>query len=335
MKIAIIGSNNADSMESNLQEAFEYAGHKALIFDIKKKISINCISRYTSVLDMLARRYSDSYDEKVFLKLLKRVLDFNPDLVVSLYRFVHPNFVKSIKKERIPIIQINPDQLTTLELQQIFVEPYDFYFSKDPYMVRFMRNNMKLNVYHYNEAFNSRYHHKPNILKSKCEEEVKIDVMTYGSLYPYRCRMLKCVLDAGINMKIFGLKPQRFYDATLDSAFQNRYIVGKEKAKLLYGSKIVFNQMHYAEIEGVNCRFFEAYGAGAFQISDYKPILKDILPIDPELVTFKNIDDAIEKIKYYLNNPDKRYEISSTIYECLKNKYSYDNLVKFILSRIQ
>lgn len=334
MKIAIIGSNKADSMESNLLEAFEYAGHQAKIFDIKNKMPLNSVSRYTSVLDVLARRYSDSYDKILFFKLLKSVLGFNPDLVVSLYRFVHPSFVKYIKDKNIPIIQINPDQLTTLELQQIFVEPYDVYFSKDPYMVRFMRNNMKLNAYYYNEAFNSRYHHKPDIPKSECEKEVGIDVMTYGSLYPYRCRMLKYVLDAGINLKIFGLKPQRFYDTALDSAFQNRYIVGEEKAKLLYGSKIVFNQMHYAEIEGVNCRFFEANGAGAFQLSDYKPILKDILPIDPELVTFKNIDDAIEKMKYYLNNPDKRYEISSTVYEWFKDRYSYDNLIKYVLSKI-
>lgn len=334
MKIAIVGSNKADSMESNLQEAFEYASHQAQIFDIKKKSSLNFVNRYISALDLLARRYSNTYDEKIFLNLLNRILDFNPDLVICLYRFVHPKFVKLIKKEKIPIIQINPDALTTFELQQIFVEPYDVYFAKDPYIVHFMRNNMKLNAYYYNEAFNSRYHHKPDIPKSECEKKVGIDVMTYGSLYPYRCRMLKHVLDAGINLKIFGLKPQRFYDTALDSAFQNRYIVGEEKAKLLYGSKIVFNQMHYAEIEGVNCRFFEANGAGAFQLSDYKPILKDILPIDPELVTFKNIDDAIEKMKYYLNNPDKRYEISSTVYEWFKSKYSYDNLVEFVLSKI-
>lgn len=334
MRIAIIGSNSSDSMESNLQEAFEYAGHQAQIFDIRKKLSLNCINRYTSVLDVLARRYSSFYDERVFMNLAQKVIAASPDLVICVYRFIHPSFVKFIKNKRVPIIHINPDALTTFEQQQLFVEPYDIYFTKDPYIVHFMRDNMKLNVYHYNEAFNSRSHYKPDIPKFKCEEEVGIDVMTYGSLYPYRCRMLKHVLNAGINLKIFGLKPLRFYDTALDSAFQNRYIVGEEKAKLLYGSKIVFNQMHYAEIEGVNCRFFETNGAGAFQISDYKPILKDILPIDPELVTFKNIDDAIEKMKYYLNNPDKRYEISSTVYEWFKNRYSYDNLIEYVLSKI-
>ncbi|WP_431881872.1 glycosyltransferase family protein [Parabacteroides goldsteinii] len=63
-------------------------------------------------------------------------------------------------------------------------------------------------------------------------------------------------------------------------------------------------------------------------------MLKDILPIDPELVTFKNIDEAIVKIKYYLNNPTKRYEISRTIYDWFKSRYSYDNLVDIILNKI-
>ena len=94
----------------------------------------------------------------------------------------------------------------------------------------------------------------------------------------------------------------RFYDKSLDPYFQNKYITGEKKAKILYGSKIVFNQMHYAEIESVNNRFFEAYGAGAFQLSDYRKILSRILPkeVKPELVSFNGIDDGIDKIKYYL-----------------------------------
>ena len=334
MKIAIIGSNSVDSMESNLKEAFEFIGHQVQIFDIKKKSASDFVIRSVSVLDLLARRYSNTYDEKIFMRLLLNVLYFKPDIVISLYRFVHPNFVKSIKKEKIPIIQINPDALTTFELQQIFVEPYDAYFTKDPYIMRFMKDNMRLNVFLYEEAFNFRTHVKPAMDKAVCEAEGGIDVMTYGTMDPYRCRMLKNVVDAGIDLKIYGVKPHRFYDSSLDAVFQDKYIVGEEKAKLLYGSKIVFNQMHYAEIEGVNCRFFEANGAGAFQISDYKPILKDILPINPELVTFMNIDDAIEKIKYYLNHPLERYEIAGTIYEWFKDRYSYDNLVKYVLSKI-
>ena len=267
----------------------------------------------------------------VFHKLLRKVLSYGPDLVIGVYRFIHPDFVKQIKLSGIRIIHVNPDALTTFEMQQLFVEPYDVYFTKDPYIVHCMRDNMKLKVNLYNEAFNPRYHKKPKQLKCECEDDVNVDVMTYGTIYPYRVRMLSELLKHDINLKIYGVKPHRFYNHLLDGAFQNRYIVGEEKSQLLYGAKIVFNQMHYAEIESVNNRFFEVNGSGAFQLSDYRPILKELLPIDPELVSFRSIDEGIDKIKYYLAHPQERYNIANEIYEYFIQNYTYDQLVNYIL----
>ena len=232
------------------------------------------------------------------------------------------------------VVHFNPDALTTFEYQQVFASDYDVWFTKDPYIVRFMRNNMKLNAILYQEAFNPRLHPKPNITKAEAEKESGIDICTYGTIYPYRSRMLNQIIQAGLNITIYGTKPNRFYDSKLDKAFTNKYITGKEKAKVLYGSKIVFNQMHYAEIESMNNRFFEANGCGAFQLVDYRPILHEILPISPELVSFKSIDEGIEKIKYYLGKSQERHEIASKIYNHFINHFSYDHLIKHILSNI-
>lgn len=336
MKIAIIGSRSADSMESNMQEAFEFAGHDAKIFDIYdlKRFSFQKITSFTHTVDKLLRIYSDGYDQRIFVSLFNRIKEFSPDLVICVYRFIHPIFVDLCKRQGARVIHINPDQLTTLEYQQVFASDYDVWFVKDPYMQRFMRDNMNLNVKLYCEAFNVREHKKPVVPKTECENEVGIDVMTYGTMYPYRCRMLKKVVESGINLKIYGVIPHRFYNHNLDGAFQNKYITGEEKSWLLYGSKIVFNQMHFAEVEGVNCRFFEVNGSGAFQLSDYRPILHELLPLDPNEVSFKGIDDGINKIKYYLNHPEERLEIANTIYNHFILHYSYDNLVRYILSSL-
>lgn len=335
MKIAIIGSRASDSLEMNLQDAFTYAGHVAKVFDIYdlRRFSIRSLATVTHTLDKIARTYSDRYDIKLFERLFARVQEFSPELVVCVYRFIHPTFVHHCKTEGAKVIHINPDQMTTLEYQQVFASSYDVWFVKDPYMQSFMRNNMRLNVKLYSEAFNVRYHRKPDMTKAVCEAEVSTDVMTYGTMYPYRCRMLKAVADSGINLKIYGTIPHRFYNHDLDKCYQNKYITGMEKSRLLYGAKIVFNQMHYAEIESVNNRFFEVNGSGAFQLSDYRPILKDLLPINPELVSFRDIDEGIEKIKYYLNHDDERYEIAQKVYEHFLNNYTYDHLVKYILEQ--
>lgn len=336
MKIAIIGSRGIDSMESNLQEAFAFAGHNSQIFDIYdlKRFSIKRLNKYTKTFDKILRSYSDTYDQRVFSALFKKVKEFSPDLTICQYRFIHPHFVELCKSQGSTVIHINPDQMTTLEFQQVFASNYDAWFVKDPYMQRFMYDNMHLNVHLYSEAFNAREHKKPVMAKVECEQEVGIDVMTYGTMYPYRCRMLKAVADSGIDLKIYGVVPHRFYNNDLDKAFQNKYITGADKSHLLYGAKIVFNQMHFAEVEGVNCRFFEVNGSGAFQLSDYRPILHDLLPIDPELVSFKNIDEGIDKIKYYLAHPQERYEIADKVYKHFKEHYTYDHLVSYILEKI-
>ena len=239
MRIAIIGSNNKDSMESNLMEAFIYAGHICEIFDI-----IYSKNKFIVTFDKLLRTYSDKYDKELFIKLAYKVNDYNPDLVICVYRIIHPIFVKKIKQFKKTIIHINPDSMMTLGYQQIFMSDYDVWFTKDPYILKFMKYNMHLNAVYYNEAFSARNNPKPDIPKHVMEEEVNIDVMTYGTMYPYRCKMLKCVLDEGINLKVFGVIPNRFYMKELDSAYQHKYIVGAEKAKLLYGSKIIFNQIY-------------------------------------------------------------------------------------------
>lgn len=335
MKVAIIGSAKLDTIEYNLNEAFNFNGHESRIFDILDKRILH--NKYLFTLNKILSNYNDIYDRFQFIRHAKIVCDFKPDLVVCVYRFIHPDFVSYIKKNtRCKIIHVNPDQLTTFQLQQIFVSDYDAWFSKDPYIVRFMKQNMHLNALLYNEAFNVRYHQKPSVDKKEAEKQIGIDVMTYGAVYPYRAIMLQQVLNANINIKIFGMRPSRFYnsDSSLNKAFQNEYITGERKSQLLYGSKIVFNQMHYAEIESVNNRFFEAFGAGAFQLVDYRPILHDLLPIDPKLISFNGIDQAIDKIKYYLQHSSERYEIAQTIYKYFINNYSYDNLINYILNNI-
>ena len=198
-------------------------------------------------------------------------------------------------------------------------------------MMRFMRDNMKLNVRLYNEAFNTRIHKRPKRDKLTCEQEENIDVLAFGNMYPYRTRMLSILKKRGVHLALYG-KKGAYFSSELDDCFQGKYIVGEEKARILYGAKIVFNNLHYAEIESVNNKFFEINGSGAFQLCDYRPILKDLPPIDPELVSFRTIDDAVEKINYYLDHSQDRYDLSNLIYNHFVEHYSYDSLVEYVLN---
>lgn len=334
MKIAIVGANRKDSMEWHFSDAFHFAGHETKIFDIYDQFpyTLKSLKPYFQTIDKVRRTYSDGYDQKRFLALAKHVNNYKPDLIICFYKDIHPIFVDDVKNINQKVVHINPDQMSTLGYQQVIASNYDAWFTKDHYMLDFMRNKAKLNAFIYNEAFNHRYNPKPSCSKAEMEKEVNIDVMTYGTLYPYRTRMMKALVNQGIDIKLFGIVPHRFFDTDVEKCCTGKYIVGDEKAQILYGSKVVFNNMHFAEIESVNCSFFEANGCGAFQLCDYKPILKELLPIDHELVTFKTIDEGVDKVKYYLAHPKERYEIAERIYQYFINHYTYDHLIQYILN---
>ncbi|AKD01934.1 glycosyltransferase [Pontibacter korlensis] len=324
MKIAIIGAKNFDSLEFHIKDELIHQGHQVQIFDYKQNFSRKV--DYGLIL------ISERYEKKLNIKLLERIVTYKPDLVIGVYKHIHPLVVKGVREKGIKIIHINPDQLTTLRNQQIFVEPYDAYFTKDPYMLNFMKSNIGLNVFQYQEAFNPRFHKKVEG-GPLLEEEVNIDVLCFGTLYPYRNRMLKLLKEEGVKIKLFGRKA-KYFDPILESDFLGKGVYGAEKAKFLNGSKIVFNNFHYAEVESVNNKFFEINGCGAFQICDYKPILNQLLPFDPKQVSFSNINEANALIKYYLNKPEKRVEIRDIIHDHFLENYTYKNMLNYILSNI-
>lgn len=338
MKIAIIGANRPDSMEFHLENAFNHAGHCAEVFDIydSKLFSIDKLRPIVTAIDKSLRTYNDSYDERRFISMLPKINSFAPDIVICLYKDIHPTLVDRLKKINRKVVHLNPDAMTTLGYQQVFAGKYDAWFTKDPYMLDLMKHNMHLNVFPYTEAFNQRYNPKPQKDKAISEQETRIDVATYGTLYPYRNRMLGEIVKAGVDITLFGVVPHRFFDTNLAKYCTGKYIRGEEKARVLYGAKIVLNTLHFAEVESVNCRFFETNGCGAFQLCDYRPILKNLLPkgIDPDLVSYKSTDEAIDKIKYYLSNPLERYEIADIVYKHFIGNYTYDHLAQYLLSVI-
>lgn len=330
MKVVIIGSNSFDSLEYHLSDTLKFLNHDSIIIDISDIININYKYNYHAI------KYINTYSEFVFNKIASKTLDLNPDLIIVTYRFTHPICIKKLKKNlaNVPIIHINPDALTTFENQQIFLSDYDAYFTKDSYIVDFMKNKLKLNTYYLPEALNPRVHKKPTINKKEAENNINIDVSSFGTMYPYRTVMLEKLIKSGININLFGTPRNHFGINNINNSFSNEFITGTRKAEILYGSKIVFNNFHYAEINSVNVKFFEIYGVGAFQICDYKESIREFSTVDHNKFTYKSIDEAIELIKYYLNHENERISIANIQYEHFHKFHTYEKRLEFIFNTI-
>ena len=296
MKVALIGSKDFDSLEYHLHDSLAFLGHEVFHIDIQDVIRIPYRYNYW------ATKLFTKYDVSIFDKIAKKVIEQKPDLVIGTYRFIHPECIRKMKKElkNTPIIHINPDTLTTFEHQQVFASPYDAYFTKDPYIVGFMRNKIKLNAYYLPEALNPRVHKPVNKDRQQLEDEIGIDVVAFGTMYPYRANMVSQLIKANINVALFGVPDKRFPKPEITQNFRNEYITGDRKAEVLYGSKIVFNNFYYAEIESANVKFFEINGIGGFQLCDYKPTLEEYTKVETKKFTYKLMYEDVYLIRYYL-----------------------------------
>lgn len=330
MKIALLGSKDFDSLEYHLHDTLTLMGHEVFHIDIDDIINIPFKYNYW------ARKLFPKYDYFLFEKIKNKILDFKPDLFIGTYRFIHPEVVKEIKRN-IPFVitvQINPDQLTTLEHQQIFASDYDFYFTKDRFMQDFMKNKMNLNAFYLPEAFNPRIHKPVDSDRKQLEDKVSIDVVAFGTMYPYRAKLISQIINSGINMTLFGVPDKRFPRPEINKNFRNEYITGERKAEILTGSKIVLNNFHFAEIESANVKFFEIGGIGAFQICDYKPVLREYSNISVERFTYKSWEEAVEMMKFYLREDQLRYDLAEQQRQHFMKYHTYEKRLNEMMAII-
>jgi spore maturation protein CgeB len=75
-------------------------------------------------------------------------------------------------------------------------------------------------------------------------------------------------------------------------------------------------------------RLFEATATGAFLLTEWCPTLDMIFEDGKHLVTYKTMDEAIEKARYYLDHPDEREAIAKAGMEHTLAHHTYQHRVK-------
>ena len=108
-------------------------------------------------------------------------------------------------------------------------------------------------------------------------------------------------------------------------------------AKIINGSKISINLLldYYEKLSsGINYRAFEIPACGGFQLCQYTPNLEEFFTPGENIETFKNIEELLEKVDYYLKNDNARMRIAENGYKRVL-PFTYDFQVKKILSKIE
>lgn len=85
---------------------------------------------------------------------------------------------------------------------------------------------------------------------------------------------------------------------------------------------------------GLNMRHFEITAAGGFLLCYEQPELGDLFEIGKECVTFRNETDLVEKIDYYLANPDERVKIAQAGQQRTLSEHLYSHRLQQLVEYV-
>ena len=122
-----------------------------------------------------------------------------------------------------------------------------------------------------------------------------------------------------------------FYYGSRHTAFPGKNLF-EDAAKKFSLSKIVFN---ITIKEDISMRIFEALSTGSFLLTNWIPTLGDLFEDGKHLVTYKTLDEMVEKAKYYLEHEEEREKIAKAGYEEFIAKHTYRHRIEKILDIIK
>jgi hypothetical protein len=98
---------------------------------------------------------------------------------------------------------------------------------------------------------------------------------------------------------------------------------GREMYTILGRSKITLN--HHGDIAPYanNLRLYEATGMGALLVTDWRENLRDMFEPGAEVVTYRNVDECVDRIEHYLTHAEEREAIARAGHERTMREHTY------------
>ena len=152
-----------------------------------------------------------------------------------------------------------------------------------------------------------------HFLFRKLDLPYKYDVSFVGQPHGDRPKVIKTLRDAGIRIETFGFGWPRGMVSTY------------EMIKIFNQSRINLNLSNASrgEVNQIKGRDFEIPGCAGFMITGHNEDLRDYFSLNEEIVTYIDIPDLIEKVKYYFAHENERERIKEKGYVRILREHTY------------
>ncbi len=148
-----------------------------------------------------------------------------------------------------------------------------------------------------------------------------------------RYKLIKFLKENKVNIKLFGWNWEKYpelkeiYGGPLES---NKMVEILNQSKI----NLNFSKDHKGALLQINGKFFEGGACKTFVLTEYCKDYLELFKEGKEIVMFKDKEELLRKIKYYLKNEKQREKITKTAYEKIIKNFGVDADLKKIFKEI-
>ncbi|HYO79196.1 MAG TPA: glycosyltransferase [Thermoanaerobaculia bacterium] len=292
--------------------------HQFIPFNHDRYVDVNLYVRAQLLDNLYYARHSGLME--MYRDFGKMLDEHKPDaVIVDNGMPYHPEFLRNVPIYK--VLRTSDGPLTAYERDFAYVHAYDHILYHSPAYSRDLSMPEKLAYVGAKRAdfwpfaaFDAAFD------TSKTEETIlagerDIDVIFIG--FPYRGKLpvfakIKKALGKRVTMVGFSLKYNVYFQAKygFPGWVQSAIKPGQEYIDLYQRAKIGFNAHNRGDYTVGSYRLFELPANGVMQISDGGPYLNDFFEVGKEIERYSEVDELIDKIRYYLAHDDERREIA-------------------------
>lgn len=296
---------------------------------LENHVSINNSQNFTDniirLIPFVKNRISQNWELKILNAQIKK---FKPDIIYSHnIGYIDPNFLFDIKsKVKLIVGQI----ACPIPFLRNF-KPYDLIITSFPHFIDKFKE-MGISAEYLQLCF------EPFVLKKIPKQKRTYDATFIGGISRVHKKGFKLLnqLTERTKIDIWGYGKEELDPKSKLYQYHHGEAWGRDMYKLMLQSKITINRhIDVAENYANNMRLYEATGCGAMLITDKKDNLGSIFQVGKEVVSYTNVDDLVDKIKYYLRYDKEREKIAKAGQKRTLADYTYEVRMKQLLEIIQ
>jgi spore maturation protein CgeB len=325
MRVGIIGPVWPDSFAANMIDGVRRMGHQPVELGSTYSFGGPYMSRGAAI----ARSTFPRLGERSQLRLARTAAASRCEVIISVEQGLMPAVVSRLRQNKIRVALWFPDSLLNMGRYLALLAQYDGLFMKEPHLVEKLRAMLGLPVYYLPEACNPQSH-RP-LVPAGTEPHIVIA----GNMYPSRIRLLERLLAKGIPLKLYGPSfPRWAGDTPLLRVHAGRCVFHEEKARVFRSAAGVLNNLHPAEVTGVNARLFEAAGCGAAVLAEFRPTLPELFASDDEVLAFGDFDELVDQATRLLNEAGLTARIGDAAAHRAHRDHTYERRLATILEKV-